>query len=157
VYLSYYLTHTSAYVGGVVGAAASGGGGASGCVGLSGASCGCITGRMERALSSAFCVFRGIGGRWCRYWQGGVSERVSDALARGLGCCKVQRETSRLILSCRQQATARRQSEKGTSLDKLQGNGACASCTPGTYSPDAAKTNCTVCSRRERSFYLRLL
>ena len=28
---------------------------------------------------------------------------------------------------------------------KLQGNGACTSCTSGTYSPDTAKTNCTVC------------
>jgi hypothetical protein len=69
---------------------------------LAEASCGCITGRMERALSSACCVFRGIHdpGRWCRYWQGGVSERVSDRLARGLGCCKIQRETSRLIRLC---------------------------------------------------------
>ena len=83
-----------------------------------GASCGCITGRMGRALSSAYCVFRGISWRrWCRYWQGGVSERVSDGLARGLGCCKIQRETSRLILSCRHQATAGRKSEKGTSLE----------------------------------------
>jgi hypothetical protein len=35
--------------------------------------------------------------------EGGVSERVSDALARGLGYCKIQRETSRLISLCRHQ------------------------------------------------------
>lgn len=32
---------------------------------------------------------------WCRYWESGVSERVSDPPARGLDCCKIQRETSR--------------------------------------------------------------
>jgi hypothetical protein len=34
---------------------------------------------------------------------------------------------------------------------KLLGNGACASCTSGTYSPDDAKTSCTVCPRNSSS------
>ena len=32
-----------------------------------GASCGCITGRMERGLSSAYCVFRGIPSSWTAF------------------------------------------------------------------------------------------